>query len=270
MKLQFPTRGAVLFSNANPERRNQVVSAPLYGSFLIDPDRKAIIGAGYGLTDAFGTTVFYKVELISMTLIGAVGEGTLIAVESAGQISHEDHMTKVSKAIDNAFEAGRAVAFQECEEAAQGALADLGDADDEFEALGSPTRVYVRFADGSVMMHHDIVAIADFEGNLVLENTEGGVVGVHPAWRSYELLLNTEEGDLIVEDQPEEAAAPSPAADEMECGCDACKNSKRLEGDELAAWMVWFDSGVKATDEPKLSERFPGKVFRYGPIGGNI
>jgi hypothetical protein len=269
MKLQFPTRGAVLFSNANPERRNQVVSAPLYGSFLIDPERRASIGAAYGLTDAFGTTVFYNVELISMTLIGAVGEGTLIAVESAGQISHEDHMSKVSKAIDQAFEAGRAVAFQECEEAAQDALADLGDADDEFEALGSPTRVYVRFADGSVMMHHDIVAIADFEGNLVLENTEGGVIGVHPAWRSYELLLNTEEGDQIAEDQPEEAAAPSPADEMTECGCDACKDSKRLNDDELSAWMVWFDNGAKDAVELKLSDRFPAKVFRYGPIGGN-
>ncbi|MBX5130792.1 hypothetical protein HJB53_30340 [Rhizobium lentis] len=118
MHLETPISGEVVYLGGPL----QIVSAPINAKIFMGSPGVAFVNDKVVITDEVGTTLTYRVISFSMRY----GEhptayGTLESIEHApvGVISIADHDTKVSSAIDIAFEGGRQVGRQETMEAFQ-------------------------------------------------------------------------------------------------------------------------------------------------------
>ncbi|WP_276122697.1 hypothetical protein [Pararhizobium qamdonense] len=216
MKINFPERGDVLYSK-DEVGIGRFVSAPLHASFLLNPQAWIALGQDHTIEDDAGTYLTYR--LTSYTIHQddfARGEGYLVGVthKPIDVISTKEHDEKISSAIDKAFEAGQAVAEQEAKEAAL----ELVDYFDE------PTDVYVRFADGSCMYHSAMTGISEAGESLMLVSAEGAFIGIHPSWRSYELIDIEDEAEIEGVPMTVNSSNEPDALDT--CNCDGCKSQK--------------------------------------------
>ena len=122
MQINFPNRGDVLFS-ANADGAHSLVSAPLEASFPLASPMIAL-GQPYPVMDSFGTKAIYRLESVYANVEGVSrGTGILIGIEarSLGQrvVTEAYHDARLSYAIDQSFEAGRQVGYDQALEEAE-------------------------------------------------------------------------------------------------------------------------------------------------------